>query len=272
MTTGSCALPSSVTVSANACVQIPATQPLLILATCQKPPEELPPALLNFFQPHSPPPTSASRGPSQQSDDHRLSDSNHSLNAIGTTHAESSQVIVVESEAEAASAGRWQEAVSRSAEAAAHAVAAAAALSLEQKLLELSSATSSQQVLHGSSLDAQNPVRSQIRPGQFLNGPDAEADGADRKVMCDNGPLSQYGVKPPVPTRSKETASRGAKAVNENELHHGLQLHAEVGIAVVHKLAAGNRESKCVMVYNWLDLYLYAVGRIHTHKTGLQVN
>lgn len=217
-------------VSANGYVQIPATQPLLILATCQKPPEELPPALLNFFQPHSPAATSASCHPSQQSHDHMLTNGNHSLTASLTNHAGtfgSSQVIVVESEAEAASAGSWQEAVSRSAEAAAHAVAAAAALSLQQTLLELLSAASD--VSHGNPCGAQNPLCSPNRPGQSWNGPDAEAHRSDRKAMCENGPQSHSGGKGPVPAHPKKIASRGAKAVNENELHQGLQLHAEVG-------------------------------------------
>lgn len=159
-----------------------------------------------------------------------LTNGNHSLTATSTNHAGalgSSQVIVVESEAEAASAGSWQEAGRRFAEAASHAVAAAAALSLQQKLLELPSTASV--VPHGNPSGARNPIPSQVRPGQSLISPDVEADRSDRKAMCENGPLSHCGGQGPASAHPEEVASRGAKAVNENELQQGLQLHAEVG-------------------------------------------
>ena len=212
-----------------ACVQVPATQPLLILATCQRPPEELPPVLLSFFQPHSPAAASAWCRPSQHSNDSMLTRGNNSVSVTSTHHAgtvASSQVVVMESEAEAA--GSWQEAVRWSAEAAAHAVAAAAAFSFQRKLLEQASPASNPQVSHDSPLNAANPISSQMRPGQSLNGPVAEADTADRKALHDGAALGHCEGKGSVQPGSKEAASKGGKAVNENELQHGLQLHAEV--------------------------------------------
>ena len=223
------------------CVQVPATQPLLILATCQRPPEELPPVLLNFFQPHSPAATAAVSHPSQHSHDNMVTDGSNNLTTGPIHHAgsvASSQVIVIESEAEAeaATAGSWHEAVNRSAEAAAHAVAAAAAFSFQQKLLRQAFAASNQQVSHGSPFNAQNPSSSQVRPGQSLNGPVAEADRADGKVWHDGVALGHGEGKDPVQAGRMEAASKGAKAVNENELQHGLQLHAEVGLCIENSI------------------------------------
>lgn len=216
-------------------MQVPATQPLLVLATCQRPPEELPPVLLNFFQPHSCAPTSAFCHPSQHSNDHMLNHGNTSLRASSTNHAgtvRSSQVIVLESEAEAAVAGSWQEAVSRSAEAAARAVAAAATFSFQHKLQEQVLAASNQQVSHDSPPNAASPSSSQMTPRQGLNGPVAEADRADRKASLDGMALDDSEAGDPVQLCPKEGASKGAKAVNENELQQGLHLHSEVGLYV----------------------------------------
>ena len=144
----------------------------------------------------------------------------------------SSQVIVMESKADAA-AGSWQEAVSRSAEAAAHAVATAAAFSFQQKLLEQVFAASSQQVSQGSPPNAENPSSSRMRPGQSLNSPVAEADRAGRKAYLDGAALGHSECKDPVQARPQEAASKGVKAVNENELQQGLQLHAEVRLCAI---------------------------------------
>ena len=161
----------------------------------------------------------------------------------------SSQVIVMESEAEAAVAGSWQEAVSRSAEAAAHAVAAAATFSFQQKLLEQMLAASNQQVSPSSPPYAEGPSSSQIRPEQSLNGPVAEADRADRKAWLDGAALDHSEGLDPMQPGSKEAASKGTKAVNENELQQGLQLHAEVGLYIVAnfpggKARMGNKSSR----------------------------
>ena len=141
----SCALAFSVRSLQMVGLQVPATQPLLVLATCQRPPEELPPVLLNFFQLHSPAATSASCCPTQHFNNQMLTHGSTSFTVTSSSHAGtvgSSQVIVMESEEDAAAAGSWQEAVSRSAEAAAHAVAAATAFSVQQKLLEQAFAAS----------------------------------------------------------------------------------------------------------------------------------
>ena len=214
--------------------QIPATQPLLILATCQRRPEELPPVLLTFFQPDSPAATSAHHSPSQHLNNQAFTNGTDSPKVTSTKLASnlwSSQVIVMESGAEAASAGSWQEAANRSAEAAAHAVAAAAVFSFQQKLLDLAPAVSNQEVSHGAaSRVSKNPSSNTARTGQSLEGPSVEADGADGMVACEGHSLGHCGSGAGVRAHPKEGASRGAKAVNENELQQGLELHAEVGL------------------------------------------
>ena len=69
-----------------------------------------------------------------------------------------------------------------------------------------------------------------MRPGQSLNSCVADADRADSKASRDGAALGHAGGRDPVQPRPKEAASKGAKAVNENELQQGLQLHAEVGL------------------------------------------
>lgn len=212
---------------AYACMQIPATQPLLILATCQRHPEELPPVLLNFFQPQPPVATSAHYSPSQhdytlthQSFNGPQASSAKQVNSVG-----SCQVIVMESGAKAAPAGSWQEAVSRSAEAAAYAVAVAAAFSFQQKLLELASVLVGKEGLLGSGPRAFHSCNGQsIRPGHSPKGLDADAG---RALGPAEGATVQCEVE--IEQNPRKVASLGGGAVNENELQRGLELHAEVG-------------------------------------------
>lgn len=130
---------------------------------------------------------------------------------------------------EMASAGSWQEAVSRSAEAAAHAVAAAAAFSFRQKLLELASVQAGRQGSLGNSPRAvQTHNDPSTKPGHCLNSPHADAGRAVGRAPAEGATSGCCEVED-VQLGPKEVAGLGDKAVNENELQLGLELHAEVG-------------------------------------------
>ncbi|KAL3131265.1 hypothetical protein ABBQ38_000562 [Trebouxia sp. C0009 RCD-2024] len=129
---------------------------------------------------------------------------------------------------EMASAGSWQEAVSRSAEAAAHAVAAAAAFSFRQKLLELASVQAGRQGSLGNSPRAvQTHNDPSTKPGHCLNSPHADAGRAVGRAPAEGATSGCCEVED-VQLGPKEVAGLGDKAVNENELQLGLELHAEV--------------------------------------------
>ena len=191
------------------CLQIPATQPLVVLATCQLSPEELPPVLLSFFQALSSCPTTSSRKPSQQQLAHvdtEVTQSAASEGAKPDSTVRSSDVIQFASEVE--SAGSWSEAVTLTAEAAARHVASASVLSLHCKLVQAASAAT------------QLPAHS----GLLQNSPRPVAGEAG--VMQSNVSLAQaeHGAVPQL----RGGASKGARAVNVNELQQGFKLHAEV--------------------------------------------
>ncbi|KAL0019633.1 hypothetical protein WJX77_006506 [Trebouxia sp. C0004] len=131
--------------------QIPATQPLLVLAICQRSPEQLPPVLLRFFQSHAAVVPSAHTNPnstlcnctaagiimtSDVTDKQALQPHDSSCSSISSISSISSSSRVIVVAPQAASTSSWQEAIHRTAEAAANVVASAAASVFHSQLLE----------------------------------------------------------------------------------------------------------------------------------------
>ena len=243
-------------------LQIPATQPLLVLATCQRSPEQLPPVLLRFFQTQSAVITSArttfnsiffkSTAPGSI----MISDANdqqasrpHNSRCISSSS--SSRVIVVG--LEAASSSSWQKAIHRTAEAAANVVASAAASVFHSQLLERVCIAASQT---GSTLAGQNWGSSAV--GDSGLGWVRSTSGIEKAVAeLQAETQHQEGSDPPASRRLAETTGhlpkasgrveevpgqvtaagadrnvgkRDQAAVNKNDLHKGLQLYAEARI------------------------------------------
>ena len=244
-------------------LQIPATQPLLVLATCQRSPEQLPPVLLRFFQTQSAVVTSerttfnSTSFKSTAPGSIMISDANdqqasrpHNSRCISSSSS-SSRVIVVG--LEAASSSSWQKAIHRTAEAAANVVASAAASVFHSQLLERVCTAASQT---GSTLAGQNWGSSAV--GDSGLGWVRSTSGIEKAVAeLQAGTQHQEGSDPPASRRLAETTGhlqkasgdveevpgqvtaagadrnvgkRDQAAVNKNDLHKGLQLQAEVRI------------------------------------------
>lgn len=241
-------------------MQIPATQPLLILATCQRSPEELPPLLLHFFQsqsaaagklPRQLQPNSVAAGTNDIGIDRGTSIDDSSC-MPGSSGSSSSRVIVMGSEM--VSESNWQDAAHRTAEAAACMMASAAASALHRDLLaKMSHAASQRHSPSGTRGHAQerlnsSPGRAEDQQGQISGGPRAapvpvksieaaevsllgysqEAEGSG---VHTSGPLAGAG-----PNRS---AGKGQGLVlNKNDLQQGLKLHAEVDLLLLQLLTS----------------------------------
>ena len=231
-------------------MQIPATQPLLILATCQRRPEQLPPVLLNFFQGQSAAATSDSINTSQ------LCCGATALSSTGGDrplqhYSSSSSVVVVGSEVEPAES--WQEAAHRTGKAAVHAVASAAAHSFHCQLLAKARAAMSHTDLTPLGAAFSNPrAREDTNadsPGQIPTSPRPIAEaghGTEQAGLLGPG---QTGQAAPVATADNGQQDNGHErhdgkghsgqfgcsldsshmaVVNEKDLQLGLKLHAEV--------------------------------------------
>ena len=207
------------------CMQVPATQSLLVLASCERGCEELPPALLAFFQTQASTATSSSHAPSQHLSTHLMTHTSATaLSNCGGSVA-SSKVIAVGSEAE--TAGSWQKAADRAANAAAATVASAAAFRFQGQL----SKAASEKIHHAVHVGLPGNRSSVCEDPRSSAGPcSGQSQGAPRAVgdiVAANG-LSEAAEASAQPWLGR--ASRGAKAVNENELQQGLALHAEVSL------------------------------------------
>lgn len=237
-------------------MQIPATQPLLILATCQRSPEELPPLLLHFFQsqsaaagklPRQLQPNSVAAGTTNATDvvlDRGMSTNDSSCIP---NNSSSSEVFVMGSEM--VSESSWQEAAHRTAEAAACMMASAAAAALHSHLLDQMSSAASQQHLppgtrsHADALPSSSSGRAEGQQGQISGSPRAapvpvksseaaevsllgHSQEAEQSDVHTSGPLAGAG-----PNRS---AGEGQGLVlNKNDLQQGLKLHAEVELLLL---------------------------------------
>ena len=248
-------------------VQIPATQPLLLLATCQRSPKQLPPVLLRFFQTQSALVTSAHKHPNSTccvplaagsttaSDTHdKQASPPHGSSCISSTST--SRVIVVD--CQAASSSSWQEAIHRTAEAAATVVASAAASVFHSQLLERIRTAASQTGLtmavqnwgrpRGSSAVAevgqeQGWVRIASDSGRAVAELQAETQhqkgseppasghlaGASGHLATASGHLETAPGQLTAGGVDRSAIQRRQAAVNKNDLQKGLKLHAEVG-------------------------------------------
>lgn len=208
-------------------VQIPSTQPLLILATCQRSPEALPPVLSSFFQSQSAAATAAGSNPGQFSP--CLSSDTIGFDCKVQHHSStSSSVIVMGTEVE--SEGSWQEAAHRTAEAAAQTVASAAAHSFQRQLLDKAITNHS------------TPALSNSRPNRPPAGAQAAQVASSSRAVHDplishnaaNGlvgqrQLGQTGARQPTSEGQVLNFGKGhGAAINANDLQQGLKLHAEV--------------------------------------------
>jgi len=241
-------------------VQIPAAQPLLVLATCQRSPEQLPPVLLRFFQSQSAVVTSASTtfnstlcNPTAAGSI-TISDANDQQASRPHGSSSSSKVIVVG--LEAASSSSWQEAIRRTAEAAANVVASAAASVFHSQLVERIRTAASQT---GSTMAGQNWGSSGVADEGEEQGWVRGTSGSEKAVAELQAETHQEGSEPAASGRLAETsghlpkgwgqleevpgqvtaagANRSAgkghqAAVNKNDLQKGLKLHAEVSISL----------------------------------------
>ncbi len=250
-------------------VQIPATQPLLVLATCQCSPEQLPPVLLRFFQSQSAVVTSARTNPNSTlciptaagstdtaSDTHDKQASRpHGSSCVSS----SSRVVVVGSQP--ASSSSWQEAIHRTAEAAANVVASAAASVLHSQLLERIHTAASQT---GSTMAGQNWGRARgssavadigqeqgwVRSTSGIEKAVAELQAETQHQEGSEPPASGHlaGASGHLPKPSghveeapgqvtaggvdRSAGKRHQTALNKNDLQKGLKLHAEVSISL----------------------------------------
>ena len=251
----------------NPCaVQIPATQPLLVLATCQRSPEQLPPVLLRFFQTQSAVVTSARttfnstlcNPTAAGSNTVSIATEQQASRPHGSSSSSSSRVIVVG--LEAASSSSWQEAIDRTAEAAANVVASAAASVFQSQLVERIRTGASQT---GSTMAGQDWGRARGSSGVAESGQEqgwVRGTSGIEKAMAElQAETHQEGSEPAASGRLAETsghlpkgwgqleevpgqvtaagANRSAgkghqAAVNKNDLQKGLKLHAEVSISL----------------------------------------
>lgn len=185
-------------------MQVPASQPLLVLATCQCPADQLPSDMINFFQTHPCPVPTAAASPSASADAAFCSTEQNASGPAGKMQHHASSAVVSTSAAEELHSS-WQDAVSRSAEAAARTVAAAAAQHFHKKLL---------QQLPDSSLGTLCQVETSSSSGQQVltqQGQNGEASGTQRDT--------QVGLE--------QTAFKGS-LLNANAMQKALRLHAEV--------------------------------------------
>ncbi len=249
----------------NPCaLQIPATQPLLVLATCQRSPEKVPPVLLRFFQTQSALVTSARTTSSSARRNPTAVGSIMTSDALDTQASRprgssSSRVIVVG--LETASSSSWQDAIHRTAEAAANVVASAAASVFHSQLLERICTAASQT---GSTMAGQNWGRASGSSGMADSGQEqgwvrgtsgiaktvaelqAETEhqegseppasgllaGASRHLPKASGQLEEVPGQVTTGGGDMNAGKWHQPAVNKNDLQKGLQLHAEVSISL----------------------------------------
>lgn len=143
--------------------------------------------------------------------------------------AASSGVIAMGSEAEPASS--WQQAANRAAEAAAVTIAAAAASRFRAEISQATAASTQHVIQVGPLGNACEDTSSSAAhcPRHLQGVPRAVGDNLAANGLSEPAGSGLAATEAAPQTRLAET-SRGAKAVNENELQQGMALHAEVGL------------------------------------------
>ena len=233
--------------------QIPASQPLLVLATCKCSPQELPPVLLNFFNTTS---STLPKADALELKSKTASNTNSSSGAFDKEPCEqaefhkassckSSSVILLSSEA--LSQHSWDAAVTRSAQAAANAVASTSVAQLQQHLTgaaitadggsedsELLSGTASTALLNGIQGDSRQleGVSGQQPSGhdrQGINGLNGQLPtrhngqhGSTESVQQGGGVENQAGLGNLVGERQKLSG-------HKRQLDNGLERQAVTG-------------------------------------------
>ena len=245
-------------------VQIPATQPLLVLATCQRSPKQLPPVLLRFFQTQSAVVTSAHTTFVSTLCNPTAAGSNTVSIATekqaSRPHGSSSSSRVIAVGVEAASSSSWQEAIHRAAEAAANVLASAAASVFHSQLVEgirtgasQTGSTMAGQIWgrpRGSSGVADEGEEQRLVRGtsgiekavaelqaetqdQEVSEPPASGHltGASGHLQTASGQLEEVPGRVTAAGADRSAGKRHQTAVNKNDLQKGLRLHAEVSIS-----------------------------------------
>lgn len=246
-------------------LQIPASQPMLVLASCMRPTAELPPDLLSFFDGLSSDAATAAILTSAAAV--------HSDSIPHPTDAKCQKAKAQQSKSSmtiALSAAQlppsiWQEAAGRCAEAAAHHVAAVAAGQLQQRLLQQMQGT-------GCDADAAEAMGTMTDAGQSTRGrPCQQGQGAQGRPSQQGQELSIGANQQGQVAEALGNTSRSGEGLqhrdsgkipqmNANDLQKGLHLHAEVrcchkGICMSmtqtiqgNKISNKNRLTKTIML------------------------
>lgn len=213
-------------------LQIPASQPLLVLASCMRPTAELPPDLFSFFNGLSSDATATN--PTTAAAVHSDSIPHPTVAKCQKVEAQQSKSsMTIALSAAQLPPSIWQEAAGRCAEAAAHHVAAAAAGQLQQRLLQQLQDTGSDAdnaEMMGTVTDAGQSTRG--RPCQ--QGQDAQGRPSQQEQELDMG-ANQQGQLAEAPGDTSGSGeglqhkdSGKIPHMNANDLQKGLHLHAEV--------------------------------------------